>query len=49
MTLPEKQEVAAVVRKLIRLLENCDDEEFVALVLECVCDGDLTPLSSERL
>lgn len=49
MTLPEKQEIAAAARKLIRLLEDCDEEEFVDLVLECVCGDDPIPLSPERL
>ena len=49
MTLPEKQEIAAAARMLIRLLESCDDDELVDLVLECVCDDDPTPLSPERL
>lgn len=28
MTLEEKQLIAATARKLIRLLENCDDDAF---------------------
>ena len=36
MTLEEKQLIAATARKLIRLLDNCDDDKFVDFVLDCV-------------
>ena len=49
MTLTEKQTIAAAARTLIRLLEECDDGEFIELVLECVCENDLIPLSPRRL
>lgn len=39
MTLQEKQKIAATARKLIRLLLECDDEEFVNKVVSCVQDG----------
>lgn len=34
MTLEEKQLIAATARKLIRLLDNCDDDKFVDFVLD---------------
>lgn len=40
MTLEEKQAIAATARRLIYLLENCDDAEFVDLVLNCVMSAD---------
>lgn len=39
MTLEEKQLIAATARKLIRLLDNCDDDKFVNFVLDCVTDN----------
>lgn len=36
MTLEEKQLIAATARKLINLLDNCDDEKFVNFVVDCV-------------
>jgi hypothetical protein len=40
MTLEEKQLIAATARKLIRLLEDCDDDEFINLVVDCVVSND---------
>ena len=48
MTLKEKQVIAATARKLIRLLEECDDNDFVDLVLECVASADGCLLEVER-
>ncbi len=38
--MPKKQEIAAAARKLIRLLQLCDDEDFVDEVVDCVQDCD---------
>lgn len=46
MTLEEKQLIAATARKLIRLLDNCDDDKFVDFVLDCVT-GNLDYLLEE--
>lgn len=47
MTLEEKQIIAATARKLIRLLEECDDNDFVSRVLECVESADSCMLEEE--
>jgi hypothetical protein len=49
MTLEEKQVIAATARKLMRLLEECDDYDFVDLVLEYIASADSYPLEVERL
>lgn len=49
MELEEKQLIAATARKLIQLLELCDDGEFVDLVLNCVADGFDYPLEPHML
>ena len=49
MTLGEKQLIAATARKLIRLLDDCDNDEFVDLVLDCVTSNDDYPLQVENL
>ena len=49
MTLEEKQVVAATARKLIRLLELCDDGEFVDLVIDCVASNVEYPLEVGNL
>lgn len=43
MTLSEKQEIAAAARKLIRLLVQCDDDDYVEVVISCVRDGEIYP------
>lgn len=40
MTLEEKQVIAATARKLISLLENCDDGEFVDDIITSVVSAD---------
>lgn len=40
MTMDEKLKIAKTARKLIWLLNTCDDDEFVDEVLQCVQDGD---------
>ena len=47
MTLEEKQIIAATARRLIRLLEECDDGDFVSRVLECVESADSCMLEEE--
>lgn len=49
MTLEEKQSIAAAARRLILLLQDCDDEEFVDSVVGCVTDGDWLPLLPEYI
>lgn len=49
MTLEEKQLIAATARKLIRLLENCDDDAFVDLVVDCVASNIDYPLYVNEL
>lgn len=49
MTLPEKQTLAAMARALIWELQECDDQEFVDLVLECVASADDYRLQSEHI
>ena len=49
MTLEEKQLIAATARKLIRLLEDCDDDKFVDLVLDCVVSHVDYPLYTNEL
>ena len=40
MTYNKKREIIAVATELIGLLEDCDDLDFVDLVIECVSSGD---------
>lgn len=49
VTLEEKQLIAATARKLIRLLEDCDDCNFVDLVIDCVNSDVDYPLYTENL
>ena len=49
MTIEEKQVIAATARKLIRLLEQCDDCDFVDLVLNCVMSADDYGIDVSRL
>ena len=49
MNIDKKQAIAAVARNLIKLLENCDDKEFVELVLNCVADGNTFLLEPHML
>lgn len=49
MNLSEKQRIAAIARQLIRLLQECDDENFVEKVVDCVVNGDETPIIEEKL
>lgn len=49
MTFNQKVIIAAAARTLITALLDCDDEEFVNLVTECVASGDETPLEVENL
>lgn len=49
MTLNEKQTIAATARQLIWMLETCDDEEFVDMVLDCVVSADSLSLDPEEL
>lgn len=49
MNFVEKQEIAATARKLIRLLQICDDENFVDEVVGCVQDGDEAMIDSRYL
>lgn len=49
MTLGDKQKIAAVARSLIRLLRMCDDSDFVDEIVECVKDGDETPIEPQYL
>jgi hypothetical protein len=49
MTLKQKQEIAATARTLIRLLDNCDDGDFVDQVIECVASNDPYLIEVERL
>ena len=49
MTLSDKQYIAATARQLIYQLQDCDDEEFADLVVQCVRDCDFIPIQVERL
>lgn len=49
MNLNEKQYIAAAARTLIRLLQECDDDEFVDLVVCCVASGDDFSLEVENM
>lgn len=49
LTLTEKQHIAATARTLIRLLQECDDEEFVDKVVDCVTNFELIPLFPEYI
>ena len=40
MTLEEKQLISETARKLIYLLDECDDDEFVDFVISCVASDD---------
>ena len=43
MTLKEKQTIAATARTLIRLLNECDDADYVEQVIFSVSDGEIYP------
>lgn len=49
MNIEQKQRIASAARVLISMLEECNDYEFVDLVLECVAFGDSSPLDVSRL
>ena len=49
MTIEEKQVIAAAARKLICLLDNCDDDKFVDFVLDCVTGNLDYLLEAENL
>ena len=49
MTLEEKQVIAAVARKLIGLLDNCDDDRFADFILDCVTSNADYLLEVENL
>ena len=49
MILEEKQIIAAEARKLISMLENCDDDRFVDLIINCVATADTYLIEEERL
>ena len=49
MNINEKQKIAAIARNLIQELENCDDGDFIELILECVRDNDPFPIYPEYL
>lgn len=49
MNLKEKQEIAAIARRLVTLLQECDDEGFVDDVIGCIQDGDKTIIEPQRL
>lgn len=49
MTIEEKQEIASVARKLISLLDYCNDGEFVDLVISCVASNDTSGIEPEDL
>lgn len=43
MKLEEKQEIAAITRQLIKLLDNCDDKDYVEEVISCIDDLKIYP------
>lgn len=43
MKLEEKQEIAAIARQLIKLLDNCDDKDYVEEVMGCIEDLKVYP------
>ena len=43
MTVKEMQTIAATARRLIALLNECDDKDFVEEVVSCVKDGQVCP------
>ncbi len=49
MDFNEKVEIAATARKLITLLDQCDDMEFVDEVINCVVSNDATSIEVENL
>ena len=49
MELEEKQIIAATARQLIHMLENCDDDRFVDLIISCVVADDTYLIEPERL
>lgn len=49
MTLSDKQYIAAIARQLIYQLQDCDDDDFVDLVVACVRDCDIIPIQVEHL
>lgn len=44
MTLQEKLEISMAAKKLIYLLEDCDESGFVDLVINCVANADVESL-----
>jgi len=46
MTFEEKHIIATTALKLMDLLMNCDDCDFVDLVLDCVAAADSYPLEN---
>lgn len=49
MTLQEKLEISMAAKKLIYLLEDCDESDFVDLVISCVESADIESLDIENL
>ena len=49
MEMKDKQMIAATARQLIWMLEACDDEEFVDMILNCVMSADSFSLEPEEL
>lgn len=49
MEMKDKQMIAATARQLIWMLETCDDEEFVDMVLDCVASADSMGLDPEEM
>lgn len=48
MTSREKNEIIVATKELMNLLEDCDDCDFVDLVLECIASADSYPLEAEN-
>lgn len=48
MTLQEKFEISMVAKKLIYLLEDCDEGDFVDLVISCIESADIESLDVEN-
>jgi hypothetical protein len=49
MTNNEKKRIITVATELISLLEDCDDMNFVDLVVECVASGDNYSMATASL
>lgn len=49
MTIEEKQTIAATARKLIYMLENCDDGDFVDDVISSIASADTFLIEVENL